>query len=377
MCSRSAPAAFWMPSPKPARTRLVASPEIIQALRSGKLAGVRAAIQADPERARSPRAVVEAGRLAFQKAFDLLVRNGADLNAIWRGYRPLHSLLQEDPHAAAGKPSAQRLACLDWLLSHGADPEQPGAWPPARAIIIAAFVGQPEYVKRLEKADARIDGFAAAALGRKSLIERTLRKRPDFARDRDAGGLTALQCAAGSRFNREALLEIARLLLNAGADVKARTKSWLHEVDAVYFAASARNKPIFELLLDRGADATEALAPACWNATPDFAELALAHGANPDRATSDGRPLLNDLIRWGQIPPTMWLLAHGASPNVADARGWTAVHQAASRGNQRILRAVLDAGADLNVRDSEGHTPRDIAKVMGREKLLALMNQSS
>jgi len=350
----------------------VASPEIIQALRGGKLASVRAAIQADPQKARSPRAVVEAGRLAFQKAFELLVRNGADLNAIWRGYRPLHSLLQEDPHATAGKPSPERLACLEWLLAHGADPEQPGAWPPARAIIIAAFVGAPEYVKRLERAGAKIDGFAAAALGRKSLVERTLRKHQDFAHERDTGGLTALQCTAGSRFNREALLQIAHVLLDAGAEVKARTKSWLHEVDAVYFAASARNKPTFELLLERGADATEALAPACWNASTDFAEVALAHGANPDRAASDGRPLLNDLIRWGQIPSTLWLLAHGASPNIADARGWTAVHQAASRGNQRMLRAVLDAGGDLSVRDKEGNTPRDIAS---REKLIAMMKQ--
>ena len=259
------------------------------------------------------------------------------------------------------------------MLDNGANPELPGAWPPARAIIIAAFVGEPEYVKRLEKAGASIDGFATAALGRKSLLQRTLKKHPDFVRERDAGGLTALQCAAGSRFNRKALLEIARLLLDAGADVKARTKSWLHEIDAVYLAASAKNKPIFELLLERGADATEALVPACWNASTGFAEVALAHGANPNRAASAGKPLLNDLIRWGQIPPTMWLLAHGASPNIPDNRGWTAVHQAASRGNQRILSAVLNAGGNLTVRDKEGHTPLEIAKAMRREKLVAMM----
>src|SRR5260370_11341287 len=236
MGSRGAHGASWMPSPRLGRTRLVASPEIIQALRGGKLASVRAAIQADPQKARSPRAVVEAGRLAFQKAFELLVRNGADLNAIWRGYRPLHSLLQEDPHATAGKPSPERLACLEWLLAHGADPEQPGAWPPARAIIIAAFVGAPEYVKRLERAGAKIDGFAAAALGRKSLVERTLRKHQDFAHERDTGGVTGLQWTACFRFNREPLPPLTQVPLHVGADVEAPTKTLLPEGGAHYIA---------------------------------------------------------------------------------------------------------------------------------------------
>ena len=90
----------------------MAGAEIIHALRGGNLTFVREAIRTDPEKARHPRAVVEAARPAFRKALELLHRNGADLNAMWRGYRPLHSLLQEDPHAAAGKPSKERLACL-------------------------------------------------------------------------------------------------------------------------------------------------------------------------------------------------------------------------------------------------------------------------
>src|SRR5690242_3674835 len=129
---------------------------LIEALRSGKLAGVRAAIKADPARARRPRVVVEAGRLAFQQALELLEYHGADLNASHRGYRPLHSLLQEEPHGANGDPAPERLACLEWLLAHGADPEQAGAWPPARALIVAAFTGQPRYVEILRVAGASV-----------------------------------------------------------------------------------------------------------------------------------------------------------------------------------------------------------------------------
>jgi ankyrin repeat protein len=339
------------------------------------LPAVRAAIKADPEKARQSRYVVEAGGLAFQKAFELLKKNGAGLNAIWRGYRPLHALLQEDAHASAGKPTPERLACLDWLLQRGADPEQLGAWPAARAIIIAAFVGQPEYVKRLKKAGAKMDGFAGAALGDRKLVEKTLRQRPAFAGERDSGGLTALQCAAGSRYPGANTFDIARLLLDAGADLRAKTKSWNHDVDAMYFAASSKNKAVFELFLDRGGDPTEALTHALWGPGEEFAAIALAHGAEPDRAVAEDKPLLNHLIQWGQIRPALWLLAQGASPNVADARnGWTAAHQAASRGNARIMRAVIHAGADLARRDKQGHTPLVIARITGREKVMEMMS---
>jgi len=83
--------------------------------------------------------------------------------------------------------------------------------------------------------------------------------------------------------------------------------------------------------------------------------------------------LLNDLIRWGQIQPMLWLLGQGASPNVPDDEGWTAVHQAASRGNERMLRAVVDAGGDLKRRDRLGRTPRDVAAAAGRKKLIPLL----
>src|SRR5436309_1026600 len=83
----------------------------------------------------------------------------------------------------------------------------------------------------------------------------------------------------------------ARLLLDAGADMAALTKSWNHDIDAVYLAASAHNKPLFDLFLERGADPTAALVPALWNAGLEHAEAALAHGADPDLALSEGRPL--------------------------------------------------------------------------------------
>ncbi|MGO4885983.1 MAG: ankyrin repeat domain-containing protein [Bryobacteraceae bacterium] len=345
--------------------------DLLQALREGKLDALRAAIAADPKVARQPRLVGTAAGRALQPALVLLKKAGADLNASWRNYRPLHNLLQEEPHGAAGKPDPARLACLEWLLENGADPELTGAWPSARAIIVAAFVGSPEYVKVLRKGGAKMDGFAGAALGDRKLVEKTLRARPDFPRERDLGGLTALQCAAGSRMPKADTLGIARLLIDAGAEVGALTRSWANDVNAAYFAAGRKDRAMFDLLLESGADATDAFSHAVWGGAYELAESALAHGAIIDRATANGKLLLNDVIRWGQIPQMTWLLEHAASPNVPDERGWTAVHQAASRGNVRMLRAVLDAGGDAKRRDKEGRMPRDVARAAKVAAMLA------
>ena len=75
--------------------------------------------------ASAARAVVDAAGRADRKALATLARSGADLNASWRGYRPLHALIQEDPHAEGASAPAERLPALVWLLEHGADPNLP------------------------------------------------------------------------------------------------------------------------------------------------------------------------------------------------------------------------------------------------------------
>lgn len=345
--------------------------DLIQHIRDRDLSCLRRAIAGDPAGARQARAVVSAGGLAWQAGLTLLVEAGADLNAMWRNYRPIHALLQEDPHAPAGTPTPEGLACLTWMLAHGADPEQTGAWPLARGIVVAAHVGAAAYTELLIQGGARVDGFAAAALGRREGVERAIRSDAGFPMARDQGGLTALQCAAGSRMPGAEKLAIARVLLDGGADLRAQTKSWSNVVDAVYFAAGTRDLDVFRLLLERGADPTPALSSALWAGAYELAEAALAHGAAADRAVANKKPLLNDLIRWGQFPQALWMLERNASPNVPDERGWTAVHQAASRGNERMLRAVLAAGGDRNLRNLEGNLPRDLTK---SAKLAALLS---
>ena len=91
-----------------------------------------------------------------------LAQQGATFNVMYREYRPLHALIQESPHPASdasvapppggGKLSVEKqkkLKALDRLLANGADPGLTGAWPPARAVIVAAFAGDHEIVARM------------------------------------------------------------------------------------------------------------------------------------------------------------------------------------------------------------------------------------
>jgi ankyrin repeat protein len=334
-------------------------------------------------------AAIEATDLA---GFQTLVADGADINASHRGYTPLHALIQSKPHAHGAAPTAEALRMLRWMLAHGADPERLGGWPAVRAVILAAITGVPTVLDVLIDAGAKTDVYVAAATGDLAAVRRAIARDAAVATSRDASGLTVLQCAAASRLwqgdaaRATRLIAVAEALLDAGADVRAITISRNQPVTAAYFAASAHHVALFDVLLARGADATEALTAALWNGGDAFAALAeraLAHGAEVNRAEAAGRPLLNDLIRWGQFAPARWLLAHGADPNRAqreglvdsdgralDSGGWTALHQAAARGNAAMVADLLAAGADTGRRDAAGRTPLDIARVAPLKTLL-------
>jgi len=331
-------------------------------VKAGDVGKLEAALRKDPRLAKKAQLVVGAAQHAKKDLLEVLLAHGADPNAVWRGYRPLHALIQERPHGET-EPTKERVRCLKWLVKHGADPELTGAWPQARAVLVAAFLGSAPLVDALVEGGARVDVFVSAATGDVAAVRRALKKDAQLASARDGGGVTVLQCAAASRMGREdELLEIAKLLLEAGADPRATARSWDHDIDAAYLAIGAHNAGMLELLLSAGADATEALTSAAWTDAPGLGPIALRYGADPSRATSGGKPLLNDLVRWGQIGAALWLLEQGADPNRTDAEGWTALHQAASRGNPRMIQAIVDAGGDPERKDRGGRTPSDVAR---------------
>lgn len=341
---------------------------IIDMIRAGDSAAVKAALARDPSIAKKAQFITEAGRVADLAILKLMKNAGADLNAIFRGYRPLHSLIQERPHGGEQEADRGRLECLEWMLQNGADPELHGAWPPSRAILTAAFMGAAPFVEILKKRGAAVDGFVYSAFGDVAKIKKLIQNNKNFVSERDGGALTALQCACAAKMGssdtkiQKGLRECVEFLLESGADPNITTKTWSHEVDAAYFAVGSGDIERLKILLDRGADATEALRSALWTPRADMWELARARGGRFDKVLSNSKPLLNDLIRWGQFQPAIWMLQKGADPNIQDADGWTALHQAASRGNVNMIKAVLAAGGDVDAKDKFGKTPKMVAK---------------
>ena len=129
-------------------------------------------------------------------------------------------------------------------------------------------------------------------------------------------GMTALHWAA-----RAANADLARLLLDAGADVDAATR--IGAYTPLHLASEVGGAEVVGLLLEAGAEQTATTADV-GGATP----LHLAAGA-------------------GEADAIRLLLAHGGDADVREARwGQTALMYAAARGREAAVRALLEGGAD-------------------------------
>lgn len=129
-------------------------------------------------------------------------------------------------------------------------------------------------------------------------------------------------------------------------------------------------------LLERGADPNrgDVLLAALLQSAVDIAELLVQAGADVDRRMRSGEPALVALARLGRSAMVEWMLAHGADPNQRAVTGDTVLLAAARRGlPARTVRKLLQAGADRSVRDGRGRSPLDLAAERDLRDLVALL----
>ncbi len=126
-------------------------------------------------------------------------------------------------------------------------------------------------------------------------------------------------------------LEIVAMLLEAGANVNATTKTG---ITALHSAADLDDDALCKLLL--------------------------THGASVDAVEDKGMSALSFAVgREGKCVET--LLKHGADQRRCVRDGHTALHSAASSGYTTLIASLLDYGADINARNDKGLTPLDLA----------------
>jgi ankyrin len=383
----------------------------------------------------------------------LLLRAGASVGASTRyGVTALH--------LASVNGSA---AMIDALLDAGADPNaaNPGG---ETALMTAARSGGADAVTRLLDRGADVNAREQVR-GQTALMWAVLEKHPGvvttlLARGADVNartdisipdGTTGLPDATSGDIGahgpgiyrsravpspsgamtpllyavREGSLEMARILLDAGAEIDRRSANGTsplvvaitnnHIELAVFLVEKGANidaadpfygrTPLFAAVERRNPDYTRDSAPPVADARDpmDLIELLLARGANPDLranttpfrgffqvsanwASFDGQtPFLRAALN-GDVTLMRLLLAHGADPNLGTFDGATPLMAAAginwvvaqtfSRSEDEYLEAArlcLELGNDVNAVNSQGFAAIHGAANRGFDRMIQLL----
>jgi ankyrin repeat protein len=233
--------------------------------------------------------------------------------------------------------------------------------------------------------------FATAlVLGDATRVAEALRREPSLATRTDPRwGWAPLHLACASRWcqldpaRAEGLRDIARLLLDAGADPTATTTgaraNWTPLRCVVASANSGpSNRSLAELLLDRGAvpDDHDLYLAGFAHDCHELLPLLLAHVPNPGETIEQApaAPISND-----DIESIRQLLEAGADPRrYRDDDGrpapivWAAVRADCSA---EVLDLLLAYDADPNGIGPDGHTPFRLAAAAGRTDVCALLRK--
>lgn len=334
----------------------------------------------------------------------MLIDKGANVNGPNRddGTRPLHSA------AFLGHTPVVEL-----LLSKKADPNIKNKRGETPINSAQSDPGAIQFVAGLLRIEVNAD---AASQGRPkciALLEKSGAKSP-------TGGSGGLVAAV-----RKQDVEAVKQALAKGADPNVRDPQT--KVPVVGFAAIQGNVEIARLLIDKGADVNAKnddkntpLHGAAWLGHAAMVELLLNSGANPNAENNEGqiaqdsaqgpleglpliagifqlkidaqtvqqgRPRCLELLKNGtgakelaaairkqDVAAVKALLAKNTSPNIQDSQlGITALSWAAFHGNLEIVQLLVARKANVNGRNRDGSRPLHAAAFTGRPQIIELL----
>ena len=234
------------------------------------------------------------------------------------------------------------------------------------------------------------DLLEAVTTGDQDRVVELIRTRPDSIREADQLGKTGLHYAAETN-----QVAIARLLVDAGADLEAQTSWGATPFD---WAATMGNGAVAELLLASGASGYTLITAAALGHLAEVRRI-IESGVDlsvhrprsvptgPDAEwPSDTAMMQGDVLshalysaaRNGHKAVVAYLLEQGADQNARGFFGATALHWAAINGHCGTVELLLERGADPTLKDARfdstvegwaqegGH--RDVVDVLRRHR---------
>jgi ankyrin repeat protein len=173
-------------------------------------------------------------------------------------------------------------------------------------------------------------------------------------------------------------VEVARLLIGAGANVNAQSSS---DGTAVQFAAYLGHQDVGQLLLESGADVNappgpygNALDVAASENHTAFVELLIQHGADVNCQGGQHGSILHAAICRRQEITTRLLLEGGANVHaIAMGPCHTELATAARRGFKEGVQLLLQHGADVNAGGGEYGNALQAAVIHGDKNVVQML----
>jgi len=128
-------------------------------------------------------------------------------------------------------------------------------------------------------------------------------------------------------------------------------------------------------------DGTTAILEAA-ESSEEVAKLLLEKGADITARRDDGRGIFTSVtfgILMGGVDLEFagFILSEGGDVNEAatsgDVKGWAAIHYAVSNANKELLRFLAEMGADVNAKLDNGKTPFTMATEAGDEAIIKIL----
>jgi ankyrin repeat protein len=152
------------------------------------------------------------------------------------------------------------------------------------------------------------------------------------------------------------------LIIEHSQDVNAR--GFDRKETPLHVALRRGHVEVARVLLEHGAD-TEArdddgYTPLLWASRfrhVDLAHVVLEHGAHTEARDKDNYSPLERAIQNGHVELAQILLEHGADVNAQNMERYTPLHSASAMGQPAVALVLLKHGADLKARGKNNHTP--------------------